>query len=122
MIRDRYKAKGYLLVVVTPEPSFDQTKGTVSFQVTVEPGDVYRMNTVKFQNVSDDLRRLLLHNWQMAPDDVFDENYVREFPAIASKQEPTLGRVLNGVSYEWHLTVDKQTHTVDVVINVSKRS
>jgi outer membrane protein assembly factor BamA len=122
LIRNRYKAKGYLLVAVKPEPTFDRTNGTVSFQVTVEPGDVYHMNTVKFQNVSDDLRRLLLHNWQMAPDDLFDENYVREFPTIAAKQEPVLGRVLSGINYEWHLSVDTQTHAVDVVISLSKRN
>jgi outer membrane protein assembly factor BamA len=122
LIRNRYKAKGYLLVAVKPEPTFDRTNGTVSFQVTVEPGDVYHMNTVKFQNVSDDLRRLLLHNWQMAPDDLFDENYVREFPTIAAKQEPVLGRALTGINYEWHLSVDPQTHAVDVVISLSKRN
>ena len=122
LIRNRYKAKGYLLVAVKPEPTFDRTNGTVSFRVAVEPGDVYRMNTVKFQNVSDDLRRMLLHNWQMAPDDIFDENYVREFPSIAAKQEPALGRIFSGISYVWHLSVDPQTHMVDVVITLAKRN
>jgi outer membrane protein assembly factor BamA len=122
LIRNRYKAKGYLLVAVKPEPTFDRANGTVSFRVTVEPGDVYHMNTVKFQNVSDDLRRMLLHNWQMAPDDLFDENYVRDFPSIAAKQEPALGRILTGISYVWHLSVDPQTHMVDVVIALAKRN
>jgi hypothetical protein len=37
-------------------------------------------------------------------------------------KEPALGRILNGVSYVWHLSVDPQTHMVDVVISLAKRN
>jgi hypothetical protein len=47
---------------------------------------------------------------------------VREFPSIAAKQEPALGRIFSGISYVWHLSVDPQTHMVDVVITLAKRN
>jgi outer membrane protein assembly factor BamA len=52
MIASRYKSKGYLDCTVTPHPEFDEVSSTVNYTVKVEPGPVYHLAFVKFENVS----------------------------------------------------------------------
>jgi len=122
LIEHRYHARGYMLAQIKYEPTFDRSNGTVAFTVSVLPGDVYHLSTVKFENVSDDLRRALLHNWQMAPDDVFDETYVQGFPGIAAKQDPSLAKQLSYSKYEWRMTLDTETRTVALVVRITLRT
>ena len=115
-----YKAKGQLDCKVTAHPSFDDTAGTVSYTVDVDPGPVYHLAFVKFDNVSDAMRSLLMRNWQMMPGDVFDESYVASFIMKAQQQDPILQRSLAGVKTTFDATADPQTHDVNVVIHLAK--
>lgn len=120
LIASRYKAKGYLDCRVTPHPSFDQSQGSVNYTVEVDPGSVYHLGFVKFDNVSNDLRAMLIRNWQMMPGDVFDESYVASFIARTQQQDPVLGRALSGVKAKISTSADPQTHDVNVVIALEK--
>jgi outer membrane protein assembly factor BamA len=120
LVASRYKSKGYLDCKITPHPTFDTHTGTVSYSVDVEPGPVYHLGFVKFDNVSDELRTLLIRNWQMMPGDVFDESYVSNFLVKAQQQDPVLKRTLAGVKAKFDATADQQTREVNVVIRLEK--
>ena len=119
-ISSRYKEKGYLDCKITPHAVLDDAAGTVSYTVDVDPGPVYHLGFVKFDNVSDDLRKLLIHNWQMMPGDVFNEVYVATFIEKAKDQDPVLRRSLADVKTKYDATADPQTHVVNVVIRLEK--
>lgn len=121
-IASSYKAKGYLDCNVTPLPEFDEASGTANYTVNVDPGPVYHLAYVKFENVSDDLRRLLMRNWQMLPGDIFDPGYVANFILNAQKADPVLQRSLSGVKAHFDVLADPQTHTVNVVIQFERAS
>lgn len=120
MIASRYHTKGYLDCKVTPHATFSDADATVSYTVDVEPGSVYHLAFVKFDNVSDQLRTILIHNWQMLPGDPFDESYVANFIPKVQMQDPVLRRSLDGVKEKFDVTADPNTHEVNVVIRLEK--
>jgi outer membrane protein assembly factor BamA len=120
MLSRGYKTKGYLDCRVTPHPSFDDVAGVVNYTVDVDRGPVYHLSLVKFDNVSDSLRSLLMHYWQMMPGDPYDENYFPEFFEKAQAQDPVLRRSLAGVKASFNATADPQTHDVNLVIHLSR--
>lgn len=119
-VSQRFKAKGYLDVKVTPQPVFDDAAGKVNYAVTIETGPVYHLAFVKFEGASDELRALLIKNWQMMPGDPFDETYVAGFITNVQVHDPVLLRTLAGVQTSNSYTADPQTHDVNVVIRLSK--
>jgi outer membrane protein assembly factor BamA len=120
-IAQRYHAKGYLDCKISPTPQFDDAAGTVNYDVAIEPGSVYHLAFVKFENVSDELRALLIRNWQMLPGDVFNESYVANFMAAAQQNDPVLRRTLANVKTTFNAMADPQTHDVNVVVRLEKR-
>ena len=86
----------------------------------MDPGPVYHLGFVKFDNVSDEIRTLLIHNWQMLPGDPFDESYVANFIYKAQAQDPVLQRSLAGVKTKFDATANPVTHEVNVVIRLEK--
>ena len=120
LISSRYKSKGYLDCEINPHPVFDEAAGIVSYTVDINPGPVYHLAFVKFDNVSDNLRRLLMRSWQMLPGDPFDESYVSNFVVNAQKDDPALERTLETVSVKYDVRADPQTHDVNVIIRLEK--
>jgi outer membrane protein assembly factor BamA len=116
----QYKSKGYLDCTITPTPHLNDDAATVSYTVDINPGPVYHLAYLKFDNVSDQMRTLLLHYWQMMPGDVFNENYVSQFIVSAQQQDPVLKRSLAGVKVGFDATEDQLTHTVNLVIRLSR--
>jgi outer membrane protein insertion porin family len=116
----RYRAKGYLDCKIDPHPALDTEAGVVNYTVDVTPGAVYHLGFVKFDNVGDQLRNLLIKNWQLLPGDPFDESYVSDFIMKAQKSDPVLMRTLAGVRSKLDVTADPQTHEVNVVLRLEK--
>jgi len=120
LIAERYHSTGHLDCKVTPQPSFNEADATVSYTVDVDPGPIYHLAFVKFDNVSDDLRKLLIHNWEMMPGDVFDESYVATFIMKVQQQDPVLRQSLSGVKVKFDANANPDTHDVNVVIRLEK--
>jgi len=116
----QYHNKGYMKAEVHPAPSFDRAKGTVTFAVTADAGPVYNMGTLKIENVSDDIRTIMLAAWMMPAGAVFNEGTVRGFYAIGDRN-PKLNRLFAAVNCKYTLTLNDDTHTVDVVLRLEKR-
>lgn len=119
-VGQRFKSKGYLDCKVTPKPQFDDAAGKVNYTVEIEPGPVYHLAFVKFEGVSDQLRALLIKNWQMMPGDPFDENYAASFITNIQQHDPVLQRTFAGVGTRFNAVADQQTHDVNVTIRLSK--
>jgi outer membrane protein assembly factor BamA len=121
LIAGRYHSKGYLDFAITPHPEFDEAAGVVNYTIEIHPGPVYHLALLKFENVSDDLRKLLMRNWQMFPGDPFDESYVAGFILKAQNSDPVLMRTLAGVKVSYDVRADPATHDVNLVIRLERK-
>jgi outer membrane protein assembly factor BamA len=106
---------------VHPDPSFDRAQGTVSYTVTVEPGPVYTMGKLTIENVSDDLRAMMLAEWKMPAGAVFNESAVRNFFAIGDANSK-LARVFATVNCKYIVQLNDLVRTVDVVLRLEKKN
>lgn len=120
-ITARYHSKGYVDFTMTQHPDLDETSGTVNYTVDLNPGPVYHLALLKFDNVSDELRKLLMRNWQMFPGDPFDESYVSGFILKAQTSDPVLQRTLAGVKVSYDVRADPTTHDVNLIIRLERR-
>jgi outer membrane protein assembly factor BamA len=120
LIASRYHAKGYLDCKITPHAHINDADATVAYTVDVDPGAVYHLAFVKFENVSDELRSHLIHYWEMMPGDPFDESYVASFIFKAQQQDPALRQSLAGVKTKFDVTANPNTHDVNVVIRLER--
>ncbi len=120
LIDQRYKAKGYLDLVVSHTPAFNDAAGTVDYTIDTVPGPVYHLANVKFDNVSDELRSRLMYQWQLMPGDSFNQSYLDSFLANAEKRDSVLQRDLAGALSRYEISADPVTHDVNVVFRVEK--
>jgi outer membrane protein assembly factor BamA len=120
LISSRYHSKGYIDFAMTQHPEFNEAAGVVDYSVDINPGPVYHMALLKFDNVSDELRKLLMRNWQMFPGDPFDESYVSGFIAKAQTSDPVLMRTLAGVKVSYNVQADPMSHDVNLIIRMER--
>lgn len=120
LIANGYKSKGYLDCKITPRPVLNEDAGTVSYVVDAEPGPVYHLGFVKFDDMSEQARMLLMRYWQMMPGDVFDQSYVNVFIPNAKGQDRVLAHMLAGAKVQYTETEDLQSHTVNLVIHLNR--
>ena len=116
-----YATKGYLDCKVDLKPSFDEAAGTVNYTITAVPGPVSHLAFVRFENVGDNLRKVLMRNWTMMPGDPFNEPYAAGYLMHLTAADPKLGQALAGVVEKMTTTEDPVTHDVNVVIRMEKR-
>jgi outer membrane protein assembly factor BamA len=121
LILRKCKSAGHMDCTVAAHPQLDETAGTVAYNVEMNPGPVYRMGFVKFDNVNDTLRGLLMKNWQLLPGQPFDESYVSAFLTKAGGSDPLLRQALGGAMANIEILPDPQTHDVNLVIHLEKR-
>jgi len=120
-LRRSYLKKGLLDCVITPKPIFDEAAGTVQYSATVVTGPVYTLGFVKFDGFSDDLRKILLHNWQIMPGDPFDEPYAADFLVKLTVQDPTLAKALAPYRFTSSADADPVTHQVNFTLTVTPK-
>ncbi|HUX43407.1 MAG TPA: hypothetical protein VMV57_01535 [Terracidiphilus sp.] len=119
-VKTGYGTKGYLDCKVALKPSYDEAADTVNYTITAEPGPVFHLAYVKFENVGDNLRRVLMRNWPMMPGDAFNEPFAADYLLHLTAADPKLGEALRGTVEMMSTTTDQQTHDVNVVIRIEK--
>jgi outer membrane protein assembly factor BamA len=115
------KSKGYLDCSVTLTPTLDESVGAANYTINAVPGPVYHLGLLKFENVSDAMRALLMRSWQLMPGDPFNESYVSNFIMIAQKNDPALQRSLVGVKASYDVRSDPETRDVNVIIRLERQ-
>jgi hypothetical protein len=79
------------------------------------------MGALRIDNVGDDVRTAMLAAWKMPAGVVFNESAVLNFFAIGDANPP-LKRLFAGVNCKYVLTLNDDTHTVNVVLRLDKRN
>lgn len=106
-----YRSKGYLDVMVKTEPVYNTAAGTVSYTVSVEPGDVYTVKSVTAENLDPVAKADFDKYFLLKPGAVYDPAYVARFikdnTALAS---------LKPYSGSFKAYAHPATHTVDLDI------
>ena len=121
-VAQSYRSKGYLDCKLTPQAHIDDAAGTVNYTLDVNPGPVYHVAFVKFDNVSDDVRGLLMKYWQLLPGEPFDPAYGPTFFLKVQMQDPVLRKSLTGVKAKFEVTTDAQSHDVNIVVRLEKQT
>jgi outer membrane protein insertion porin family len=119
-IERQYHNKGFMKAVVHSTASFDRAQGTVSYTVTAEPGPIYVMGKLTIGNTADDLRAAMLAAWKMPAGAVFNEGSILAFYATHNVN-PALERTVASANLKYVLTLNDDTHTVDVVLRLERR-
>jgi outer membrane protein assembly factor BamA len=60
----------------------DDGKATVSYQLNVQEGDVYRMGDLSIDGLPDENAKRMAAQWQMKKGDAYDESYLQRFFSI----------------------------------------
>lgn len=122
-IARQYHNHGYMQASIHSAPTFDRFKGTVSYDVTADPGPVYTMGKLAIENVTDELQAAILAAWKIAPGSVFNEGAVRSFFAVTTVGGPksALEQIFSAVNVNYTQKLNDDTHTVDVTVRLEKK-
>lgn len=120
-VDQQLKSKGYLDCDVTLQAKIDEAAGVANYVVAADLGPVYHVAFVKFQDVSPDLRSLLMRNWQMLPGDPFNKSYPGTFLLEAQRSDGALREALAGMKVTYDVHADPETHEVNIVIRLAKQ-
>ncbi|WP_158824299.1 POTRA domain-containing protein [Granulicella sp. S156] len=106
-----YKRQGYMDVFVEPSASLDTAAHTVSYNITVVPGEQYHLRSVTPLNLSPTAQKDFDTGWRMKPGDLYNAEYITSF-----LKNNTALQALNGYSAGFKASADPQTHLVDLTI------
>ena len=119
-VRDAYHARGYLDSATESHASFNETTRIVNYTIAVTPGSQYRLGAVKFDGAPDAMVVRLNKVWKMTSGAAFDESYVSNFAALATKQDKTLGKWIQTMLVTSDGKADPVAHTVNCTIHFAK--
>ena len=108
-----YGSKGYLFARVDPVPTTDDAQSSVSYQLNVSEGDLYRMGDLELDGLDADASQKMVAQWQMKRGDPYDNTYLRRFFSIMYR-DVGLRRPYNVVPKE---SVNPQDKTVSVALH-----
>ncbi|WP_348264677.1 hypothetical protein P8935_09095 [Telmatobacter sp. DSM 110680] len=116
----QYHNHGFIRAKVDATPTLDRNNGTVSYVATVLPGPAYNMGTLNIENVSDELRTMMLAAWKMPPGAVFNEGSILGFFATTNVN-PKLERVFATVDVKYVMRPNDDTRTVDLTLRLERK-
>lgn len=109
-IQKLYGSKGYVTSSITPQPSFDETAGTVAITLDVKEGPVFHMGDLEFRGLDNGLTAKLRNAWKIRPGEIYNSTYLSEYLPDAQRLLPS--------ALDWevspHVTPNVREKTVDV--------
>lgn len=111
-ILNAYLHLGYLDAYVDAHPQKDAATRTVSYSLSITPGEIYRLKTVTPLNLSATAQKDFDFGWLLKPGTVYDPLYTANFLT-----NNTALRNLAGYTASFQAAADSQTHLVDLTIN-----
>ena len=111
-IRRLYHTKGFMTAQIRALPAFDEEKGTASYDVKVNEGDVYHMGDLDVRGLDDRTASKVDYLWELRGGSVYDASYFKRFL-------PQLKDVIKLGDWEIRLyeSVNAKDHTVDVTLH-----
>ena len=119
-IERQYHNRGYIKAKVEPTPTIDHAGKTVSYVVSVDPGQVYTMGALTIDNVTDDLRAMMVAAWKIPAGATFNEGLILSFFATHDVN-PALERVFSGANCRYFLHPNDNTHVVDLTLALEQK-
>ncbi len=107
-----YQKQGYFEAYVETEPSFDDAAHTVSYALTVIPGEQYRVRSVTVNGLTPAARAEFDTGWRLTAGDLYDPGYVQAFLT-----NNTAVRGLAGYAGGFKAVSDPQTRLVDLTVS-----
>lgn len=107
-------------VNVEAEPAFNRDKGTVTFTVNARPGPQYTMGNLTIENVSDDLRAMILKAWKMPAESIYNQGAIIGFFATHGVN-PKLERIFTNVSVKYTERLNDANRTVDLTLRLERK-
>jgi len=74
-----YKIKGYIAAKIQPVPSFSDEDHTVSYQMKVTEGELFRMGDLHMTGLDQSALDKLLKNWKLNRGDAYNGEYPKTF-------------------------------------------
>lgn len=124
-IERQYHNRGYARARITPTATLDHAQHTVSYALAAEPGEVYKMGKISVENVSDEIRAMMLAAWKLPAGAIFNESALFSYYAIDATNthaDPRLFKLFQSVNCKYTLIVNDDTKTVDVALRLEKRT
>jgi outer membrane protein insertion porin family len=112
-IKKLYGTKGYLFAHVDPVPATDDNQSTVSYELNVSEGEMYRMGDLELDGLDADVSKKMAAQWQMKKGDPYDSSYLHKFFSIMYR-DAGVRRPYNVVPKE---SVNQQDKTVSVALH-----
>ena len=114
--RQLYEKFGYLESQIRVKQVFEESSGSVTFDITVAEGDQFRMGALTISGVPDRIAESLRGAWKLKAGDIFNGSYFAEFvgkevPSRIKGLAPRAGNVRES------LKLDHENHRVDVTLN-----
>ena len=117
-VQKLYGSKGFVTVSITPQPSFDETAGSVAITLEVKEGPVFHMGDLEFRGLDNGLTAKLRNAWKIRPGEVYNSTYLSEYlPAAQRLLPPTLDWEVSP-----HVTANVKDQTVDVDLIYSAKA
>jgi outer membrane protein insertion porin family len=86
-VRKLYGTRGYVFARVDAKPTIDDALGTVSYQLVVSEGDLYRMGDLVVDGLDQEAAKKMIAQWQMKKGVIFDNSYVARFFKLIYRNE-----------------------------------
>ena len=111
-----YEKSGYLEAEFHVKKTFEESDGSVSFDIGVTEGDQFRMGELEIEGLPGNAAEGFRKAWKLKPGDVFDGSYPEEF---LTKEVPLrLTRLgIKIASARESRKLDHENHRVDVTLN-----
>jgi outer membrane protein assembly factor BamA len=117
-VQQLYGSRGYILASVKVDAEFNDGAATVSFQLAVDEGSLFRMGDLEFRGLDNSLTAKLRNAWKLRPGDVYDASYLQQYLPLARKLLPP--------SLDWdvdsHVTAMVRDKTVDVDLQYTAKA
>jgi outer membrane protein assembly factor BamA len=111
-----YEKSGYLEAEFAVKKIFEESDGSVSFDIGVTEGIQYRMGELEIAGLPGNAAEGFRKAWKLKPGDVFDGSYPEEF--LAKEVPPRLSRLgFKMASARESRKLDRENHRVDVTLN-----
>ena len=106
-----YRRQGYMDVVIRTDPNFDEATHTVTYKVSVVPGEQYRIHEVTANNLDPAALADFNRTFLMRKGELYNPEYVKGF-----LKNNTSVKSLAPYTAAYKAYADPNTHTVDLVL------
>jgi outer membrane protein assembly factor BamA len=112
-LRTEYARRGYMHMTATPKPTFNEAAGTVTYDIVIKEGPLFRMGEVEVAGLSKDSEELIRNAWKLRPGDPFDLTYLTGFASQF--------KLPDGAAYVIEQSEGAEPQTVDVTFVFCKQ-